>query len=242
MRNAQESALIALEFRRDGIAGVGQQIGTARGDAGTEADKAFGAIAAQMQSFLSSDVLWEARVVPAIRRELDEAEIGGQTIAASEGSLPDLAWLDEQTVAQRLGGELTTGGSGSNREPTPGTHGSGLTSVRAGDLTLQPGTSNRIPRSVDTFTVTFENQGENDEVDVRVVLRIDASDGSGQPIRVERTVDQVARGQTAEVSLGTPSAPPANTAMTITVEVKAVPGEKNTDKNRQEYPAIFVDG
>jgi hypothetical protein len=242
MLNAQESALIALELRQDGVAGVGQRIGTALGDEGEEADKAFAEIAGQMQAFLSSDVLWQTRVVPSIKSALDDAEIGGQNVAATEGSLPDLAWLDEGTVATRLGKSLSSGGSGSDEEPAPGTHGTGLVSVSAGDVTLQPGTSNRIPRSTDAFTIRFENQGENDEVDVNVVMRIARADGGGNDIRVEETVDQVARQQTAEVSLPLETAPAAETAMTITVEVKPVPGEKITENNKQEYPAIFVEG
>ena len=52
-----------------------------------------------------------------------------------------------------------------------------------GDLTLQPDAPNRIPATEREFIVTFTNQGENDETDVQVVLRIE---GAGEPIRVVR--------------------------------------------------------
>src|SRR3712207_7532236 len=50
---------------------------------------------------------------------------------------------------------------------SPGSHGHGLTSVAVGSTTLQPGGANKIPASANpTFTITFQNQGENDERDV----------------------------------------------------------------------------
>jgi hypothetical protein len=145
-------------------------------------------------------------------------------------------------VASRLGQNISTGRNASGT-PAPGTHGHGLVSVAVGDVTLQPGdVANRVPaKPAPVFKVTFENQGENDEFDVKVVVTV-TPDSGGKPIKVERTVDTVATKQTAEATLALPKTPPAGVAATVTVEVKAVPGEKKTDNNKLEYRVLFTSG
>ena len=99
--------------------------------------------------------------------------------------LPDLSWLQPSTVAERLdapAGSSTSGGDDEN--VAPGLHGHGLVSVAVGDTTLQPGeTANRIPAGSDiAFTVTFANQGENEERNVNVQVR-DNDGGADTPAR-----------------------------------------------------------
>ena len=109
--------------------------------------------------------------------------------------------------------------------------------MQVGDLTLQPDQPNRIPYGPDTeFTVNFVNQGENDEVDIDVVLKIE---GGPKPIRVTDNVASVAAGETAAATLALDTAPPLDTPVTITVQVKAVPGEEKTDNNEATYDAAF---
>jgi hypothetical protein len=240
MANVQESALIALDLRVQGLRGVASRVRPALGDRGGQADQAMAGIAGQMQNFLASDVLWQGRVVPLIKQELADAQIGGQTIANTDRALRDLSWLSQGTVAQRLGQSLSGGaGSGGSGTPAPGLHGTGLVAVSAGAVTLQPGTSNRIPASTSGFTVRFANQGENDEFDVRVVVRLTPLTGGGRPITLQKTVDTVARGAEAVVTLPFSQRPAANRGYTVAVETRPVPGEKKTDNNKQEYQAIF---
>ena len=237
MEGAQQSLLIALEFRRDGLGFIAERIRTALGDEGEAANDAIAQIAGQMQVFLSSDVLYKARVAPLIKRGLDDAEIGGQRIANSQ-FLPGVEWLSEQTVASTLGQQLSGGGGRNAGEPAPGLHGTGLDSVTVGDTELNPDAPNRIPAGEDTaFVVRFTNQGENDEFDVKVTLRVEGGD---EPIRVSRTIDTVARGQTAEASLALGQAPPTGAAVTVRVDVAKVPGEEKTDNNRAEYDVLFT--
>ena len=240
MAAAQESALIALEFRANGIAGIAERIRPALGDQGEQADQAVAGIAGQMQSFLASDVTIQGRVAPLIKSVLDKEEIGGQQIANTERFLQDLAWLDEGTVADRLGAQGGGGATGTTDEtPAPGLHGTGLVSVGAGGITLQPGAANTLPAATTDFTVVFANQGENDEFDVRVELRIEPTEGTGGAITARRTVDEIAQGEQAEVTLTLERQPPAGEAVTISVDVAPVPGERTTDNNSQEYTAIF---
>ena len=98
MKGAQQSLLLALQFRRDGLAAIAEKIRTALGDEGDAANTAITQIAGQMQTFLASDVLYQARVAPLIKHALDDAEIGGQKIASSR-FLPGIEWLSEKTVA-----------------------------------------------------------------------------------------------------------------------------------------------
>ena len=239
MKGAQQALLMALEFRRDGLAAIAEDIRTALGDEGEAANAAIEQIAGQMQSFLTSDVLYQARTVPLIKHALDEAEIGGQKIAASQ-FLPGIEWLSEQTIATTLDQQLTGGDDSQTGEPAPGLHGTGLDSVSVGDTRLQPDAPNRIPVTDDlAFVVRFTNQGENDEFDVKVTVTIE---GDGKPIKASRTIDTVARGATAEASVPLGQKPPTGAAVTVKVTVAKVPGEQKTDNNNAEYDVLFTEG
>jgi hypothetical protein len=240
MRGAHISLLNALEWRRDGLDYIGQRIRTALGDSGDAADAAIQQIAGQMEVFLASDVAYETRVVPFIKDALDSNEIGGQTIARSQ-FLPSLDWLQPEVVAEQLGQQLSAGAGRNRNEPTgPGLHGTQLDSVAYGDTTLEPDAPNQLTFSADsTFAVAFTNGGENDEFDVRVTVRIQG--GSGDPISLNDTIDQIAPGASATANLAFEDPPPLGSAVTIRVRVAPVPGEENTDNNESEYQAIFAE-
>jgi prephenate dehydratase len=188
-----------------------------------------------MQQFLASDVIYDARVLPFIQQTLAEKEIGGQPAAG-------LAVPAEPRVAERRArsptGSAPRGGggddaAGSDEEPAPGLHGHGVVSTSVGDATLEPGeTANRIPAGSDlAFTVEFANQGENNERNVTVQVRIR---GDGRPIVARRRVEQTQAGANAEVSIPLAQAPPIGTPVTIEVSVARVPGEEKVDNNRGE--------
>ncbi len=85
----------------------------------------------------------------------------------------------------------------------------------------------------------FTNQGENDEFDVKVSVVIEGGD---KPIKASRTVDTVAKGQTAEASVPLGTKPPTGSAVTVKVTVAKVPGEQKTDNNTAEYDVLFTEG
>ncbi len=239
LRPAQRNLLLTLDMRSSGLGKIASQVRTAQAES-DQAGDAVDQIAAQMQQFLASDVIYDTRVVPFLQQTFNEREIGGQAQQDSQ-FLPNLGWLEPDTVADRLGAE---GGGGEDdaaddEEPAPGLHGHGLTSTAVGDTTLEPGqTANRIPAGSDTaFTVTFANQGDNEEQDVAVQVRIR---GDGRPITVRRRVEQTEPGANAEVSIPLNAAPPIGTPVTIDVSVARVPGEEKVDNNRQSYTAIFT--
>jgi hypothetical protein len=138
--------------------------------------------------------------------------------------------------------QLTSGGGNGGGQPTgPGLHGTGLDSTSYGDVTLEPGTTNRLTYDPGTgFVVSFTNQGENDEFDIKVSLRIQTEDGD--PITLSDTIPQLAPQESATAELPLEKQPPLDTAVTIRVSVAKVPGEEKTDNNKSDYPALFSRG
>jgi hypothetical protein len=240
MKGAQQNLLIALEMRRDGLDYIASRIRSALGDSGDVADQAINQIAGQMQVFLASDVIYASRVVPFIHNALNSNEIGGQTVANSR-FMPNQAWLQPDTVASALNQQLTSGGGNAGGQPTgPGLHGTGLQSTAYNGVTLQPGTSNRLTYAPgQDFVVTFANQGENDEFDIKVTVRISSG---AQQTTLTTTVPKVAQGATAEARLPLNKQPPLDSVATIQVQVAPVPGEKKTDNNRSQYNVLFSRG
>ncbi len=134
MKGAQQAALMALEWRRDGLDRIAQQIRLALGDESEQADDAIKDIAGQMA------------VVHGLRRGLGHArgpvhhdaleaeEIGGQKISRSP-FLASTEWVQPQKVAEVLDQQLTSGDGGGGEPTGPGLHGSGLDSTLYGDVT-----------------------------------------------------------------------------------------------------------
>jgi hypothetical protein len=233
MADAHRMVELALDLRAGALTKIADQIRAALGT-GDAAGSAVNQIAAQMQAFLSSDVVWSQRVAPLIKQELDHNDITGQVTPLSR-SLPNLGWLDPGTVADRLGAQ---GAGGTSGAIAPGAHGHGLVSVAVGPTTLQPGAVNRIPAATTpVFTVKFANQGDNPER--RVVVNVKIS-GAGSPITAKTVVDQTQPGQQVTANVALTKRPPVGTPVTIAVGIAPVPGEKKTDNNRQEYPALFT--
>jgi hypothetical protein len=240
MRGAQEAALMALEWRRDGLDRIAQQIRLALGDESEQADEAIKDIAGQMAVFMASDVAWETRVIPFITDALEAEEIGGQEISRSP-FLASPEWVEAEKVATVLDQQLTSGGGGGGEPTGPGLHGSGLDSTLYGEVQLQPGVSNQLTYEPGTgFVVNFTNQGENDEFDVKVTLRITRE--GGDPITTSTTIPQVAAGESATAELPLDEQPPLDTAVIIRVNVARVPGEEKVDNNKADYPALFSRG
>ena len=238
MKRAQSALTLVLDFRAEALGKIGDELPTAVAQNAGSASAASGAInkiAGQMQAFLASDVIYSQRVIPYIKQALDDNGIGGQEIATSN-FLPNLGWLSPDSVASRLNARL--GGRTSTGAPAPGTHGHGLDSVAIGGVTLQPSPAvNRIPAGAElTFDVKFSNQGENDEIDVRVLVAIT---GAGKPITVRKTLNQTKAGSSAEANIPLGQSPPIGTPVTIKVQIVGVPGEKKLDNNTGTYTAIF---
>ncbi|MBJ7470394.1 MAG: hypothetical protein JHD16_03800 [Solirubrobacteraceae bacterium] len=224
----------ALSLRATALDRISQLIGKARGTTKAEQEAATQQIAGQMQAFLASDVLWQLRVTPFIRERFQAEDLNSESIASSTVA-KDAAWINPGTVANRIGGLSEEPDEAA--EVAPGTHGHGIASVEAGGKTLTPGAVNNVPvGSGLSFSVTIENQGENDERDVTVSVT-GTKQGGGTKIDETKKVPSSPKGTKTPVEV--PITASVSGSYSITVEVRPVPGEKNTDNNKQRYNVIF---
>jgi len=241
MASAQQNLELVMNLRAEALRKIADRIAAAKADGEDNrqsAENAVRQIAGQMSAFLASDVVYSQRVAPLIKQALDDAEISGQSIATSQ-FLPTVAWLDVDQVAGRLGAQRAGGGTGASSAPAPGTHGHGLESVAVGQTTLQPGGAvNRVQAGSNiSFSIKFANQGENDESDVRVFVRVRAQ--GTKTISVPKTVNQTKAGTSVTTVVPLTQAPPIGTPATVEVEVRGVPGEKVLDNNKSTYTVLF---
>jgi hypothetical protein len=238
MRPAHRNVLLALSLLQEAMGKVAEKLPAALSTDSATAVPAVRAIAGEMQAFDAANVVYNRRGAALIKEVLDDNEIGGQTIQ-NASFVQNYGWLQPSTVARRINSQAGRGaGDAGTTEPAPGLHGHGLLGVSVGDLTLTPGQANRIPASSNvTFTVKVANQGDNPETDVRVRVRIR---GAGDPISVQKVIDQTMPKTETTVSIPLGESPPIGEAVTLTVEVLPVGGEKNTSNNSSSYPALFV--
>jgi hypothetical protein len=236
LSRAQRYLIDTLEFRRDGITAVALELPTALGAANTDAAAA--RIAAAMQEFLASDVVYNQRVLPDLRGPTAKQGLTAQVSFQQSRFLLDLGWLSPTTVADRM--SRIRSGTGTTGAVAPGLHGTGLgaVTVKPGGQTLSPGTATQLKVSPNTtFDVQVMDQGQNDEKQVRVRLTIT---GAGKPIVVTQTIPSIAAGATATASIPLAATPSTGLPVTIKVEALPVPGEKNTTNNRAQFSAVFT--
>lgn len=231
MSLAKRYLVQTLEFRRDGLTAVSTLIGQALGD--QDPESATEEIAANMQNFITSDVIYSQRSYAYMRDALKQNDVAGVTPPTSQ-FLPSLDWLDPAIVDDVL--SRARGGS-SSAEVAPGLHGTGVTGVKAlpsGDA-LVAGGSNSLS-GVRSIAVDVQNQGENNEKDVVVTLQIT---GAGSPIRLQQDITSIDPGETKTVTIPITRTPAKGTTASLKIEVRRVPGEENTDNNRQSFDVTF---
>lgn len=235
--DAHRYLIETLEFRRDGLKGIADALPRALGDRGEEATRT---IAAQMQNFLTSDVVYSQRFYPKLQAGLEDQGLLGTEKPPRSTFLTDVDWLVTGTVADRIG-RIGSGDGGDSADGpvAPGLHGTGLgtVTIQPGGQVLNEGGATQIKAAPNlSLDVQVANQGENDEKNVTVKVAIR---GAGKPIELEEKLPEIAAGQTKTVSVPLSSTPPAGQPVTIRVEVAAVPGEKKTDNNKGSFPAVF---
>lgn len=236
-RAAQRNFELAMNLRTRALRAVAAAVPQALGR-GQTSQEATERIAGEMEALLASDIIIATRTKPLIDQQLRAAEISGANVEAPR-FLTDLAWLQTQEVATRLGAEGATQDR-SNQPAAPGTHGHGIQTVTIGDTTLTPGTPVEVPLSGNpTVNVTVQNQGENDERDVPVNVSLA---GGGGDLRGTSRLQATTAGQEATAEVRLPSAPATGQQIEMTVQVGAVPGEEQTENNEQTYQVTFTGG
>lgn len=229
---ARQYLVETMEFRRDGLTAISEQIGKALGDQDPEA--ATERIAANMQQFLTSDVIYSQRAYAYMNAAIRDRKIEGTEVAASQ-FLPSLQWLDPAQVEDVF--VRTRGGSSGGGPVAPGTHGTGITGV-----TAQPsGTAMTEGGNVDlagakSIEVDVQNQGENNESNVVVEYTIT---GAGETIRQSKKIPAITAGETIKVTLPLSKIPASGASATLKINVKKVPGEENLENNSQTFQVTF---
>jgi hypothetical protein len=84
--------------------------------------------------------------------------------------------------------------------------------------------------------VTYANQGENDETNVSINVKIT---GGPKAISVTKRLNQTKAGTQASVTINLPTVPPKGSSTTMTVAIKPVNGEQKTDNNSSTYTVLF---
>jgi hypothetical protein len=252
LKGAQSRLEDTLEFRRDGLDGIAQEAAGATDTGGGSSSSSGGGedtspnerIAAQMQSFLTSDVIYSQRFLPDLLSTIEDEDLdqdvpvpASLTDPETIQFLPDIQWLQPSYVSDQLG---AIGSGGSDEPATPGLHGNGL-----GSVTVQPsgtqlaeGAAAQIPFTEDTsFDIEIADQGDQPESDV--VVSVEIAGSSGEPIHLEETLDAINPGESKVVNVPLADTPPIGEQVDITVRVEPVPGEEKTDNNEATFTAIF---
>jgi len=231
MTGAQRALLLGLGLRVEGITKIAAELPAALGG---QTKQVAPKIAGAMETFLASDVIYSQRVVPLIQQELDANAINEATPGAR--FLPNLGWLETNTVVARLTGQSGSGASASTGI-APGTHGSALIAVAVGTNTLEgEPTLNHIKGgSSPAFTVTVENTGSNVESNVKVDVTVTTA---GQQRKDSKVINSTQPGSKVNAEIPVTGVP-LGVASKVEVEVEPVPGETNTENNKGAYLAIF---
>jgi hypothetical protein len=230
MTAAQRALLTALDMREEGLAKVASLVRTALGEQGTQATTT---IAGDMEIFLASDVIFSQRVVPLIGQALAAGGVSGQSTSPSR-FLPNLGWLEPNTVAARVTGQRSASGGGSAQ---PGHHGSVLKGVSVGTTKLEASPAlNHIGGGANpTFTVAVEDDGEFAETNVKVEVSITSE---GKTLTASHPITKTEPGHSYNVDI------PVNgvtlgAASRVSAQVAPVPGETNHEGTKGTYLAIF---
>lgn len=244
VKEAQSNLELVLSLRENGVRQIAERIQPALGSS-PQSGAAVDSIAAQMQAFNASDVVYSQRVAPLILKALkDDGIAASYDGTAGEQVAPYSTFLGGSNFALMSPGNVSTLlGAGSpstddgGRLP-PGLHGHQIDSVSVDGTALDPSTPVTLQASPPpTFEVAFTNGGEHDEQNVRVVVEI--SGGGGTPLTAETTVPATTAGESATASVAFRESPPTSGTDEIRVTIERVPGERGLDNNTATYNALF---
>jgi hypothetical protein len=231
MADAQRDFLLALDLRVEGITKVAALLPSALGG---QNKTVIAKIAGDMESFLASDVIYSQRVAPLIQQTLSSAGI--QESTKGGGFLPNLGWLEPNTVQARLTGQSSSSGSSSS-SVQPGHHGSVLKGVSVGGTALEaePALNHVSGGGNPTFAISVEDDGEFTETGVKVDLTVTAA---GKEIKESHTIDKTEPGKSTTVEIPV-SGIPLGVAAKVEAAVEPVPGETNHEGTKGAFLAIF---
>ncbi len=228
----QQELVQSFELRRDGIAGIAEDVSSALAAEGRP--EAIARIAADMQAFLASDVLFE-RARTGINETAQAEGIEGQVEESVFLPEPAARWLDtgELTVI------LNSFASATGNVPE-GSHGLALVSggVSIDKTVLTPDFDNTVSlgNAAPQLTIGVQNIGDVEEKDVQVTYSLS---GGATTIAGEAAIASIDAGGSTEATATLEPAPERGAPLTLTVEVLPVLGEQLADDNSATYTVIF---
>ena len=221
MKSAQSTLLLVYQLRSGAMNKIADQMPTALN--GERKEKATKTIAGQMEVLSAADVLYNQ----VTRHQIDN------TIASNGASAPDVpkstfvpdsSWVDVATVEDALAG--VSGSSGTEEADDGAIHGTELSSVAIGGVTLDPSVSNTIPAGTGSAVdVSVTNQGETDESGVEVSISVDG--GSA----ITQSIDSLAAGETGVATVQLTPEPTGEVKLDVSVGL--VPGEDESVGNNE---------
>ncbi len=234
LHDAHESAIEALEFRVDGLAGLAAAFQRTQGS--KDAAAAGALLAAEAERLVASDVIWDDRFKDVSVAVLQQEDVTGVNVPDSNFvQTPDLASTRSMVpIWERINGSAASG-SGT----TTGLHGTNIESVKVipGGQVLSASTENTVEASTDlAFAVAVLNSGDSQEVKIEVTLTIQQSP---TPIVKKQTIEIINPDETKTVVFRDFPSVDFGERRIMRVDVDPVPGETNTGNNSAEYPVIF---
>lgn len=232
----------SLVLRAKGLAGLGEALATAStAKTATATTAAIDALTAQGTLLSASDVVWDELYRAPAMQTLKDNGVTGVVVPQSHfvTNAEIISARSFGIVLSRLGGSSTS--TGVTGTTATGLHGSALISVFAqpqgARLSTTTATTVKVSAGL-TFVATVQDSGDFNESNIGVTLTIKAG---ATTITRHKAITLISPKQNVAVSFGNFNLPPtafANQA-SITVDVAAVPGEKNLGNNSYTYPAFF---
>jgi hypothetical protein len=236
-----QAVIQSLQFRVSGLTGLSDALGSTASVKNTT--KAAGALSAQMQRLVASDVIWSDSFKAPAEAELRNQGVSG-TNDAGGALVPDSKFLQNSELASVAATtavvERLQGASAGTKNCPCGTS---LVSTKllpnGSDLSTSQQTT--ITFTVNTaFQVTIKNSGNVQVFSVPVKLVIEQAKGSN--ITKTTKIGFLNAGDQTTITFRNFPQPDFSRPATLKIEVSPVNGEENTSNNSADYPVIFSVG
>ncbi len=227
---AQQELVQAFELRRDGLAGIAEDIPTALANDGR--NEAIARMVTDMQAFLASDVLFERARVD-INAAAAEQEIEGKVGESRFLPPPVARWVDVAPLTVTLNGFASETGN-----VPPGVHGVELVSTSIDKTALSPDLENTVGLGNEPpqISVDVQNGGDVEETDVIVTYSLS---GGSVAIEGEAPIASIDAQGIASATVPIDGVPDTGVPLTLAIEVLPVLGETVIDNNSSSYTVVF---
>ena len=234
--DSHERSIDSLNFRVEGLAGLGEAFRRTQGS--KDAAAAGALLASQAERLSASDVVWDDLFKEPSVATLQEEEISGVEVPDSNFvQTPDLASTRSMVpIWERINGSAASGSTGGTPSGLHGTNIEQVTVVPGGQV-LSESAENTVEASTDlAFAVAVANGGNSQEVKIEVTLTIQQSP---TPIVKKETIDIINPDETKQVVFRDFPSVDFGERRIMRIDVDPVPGEQRTNNNSAEYPVIF---